>query len=1165
MEENLSDLVSEETFWNWLKPRVTPEQLSEMFRYACMLKGFFPPGYAFSKIFEEMLSTSATRIRQIINQNDNFRIKCSDYDKQFISSLLDYMEFFLIENKSICVMEDNPKQPEKFYEDNENEKKVDENESKGNIVTNNKPSKQPPWSLDESIILLDACIQAHEHPENRQQIIRETSSFLRNMAIKQNVEIDSQYRNENGIHFQMMSMESALAGKTIIKPATKRFLETVDFYLTQPEAFQEKLQQIRTLYATDEQKTEEGIEKSCVMIDDKSRDTSENEEKDVPAPFSFHNVEDQFPSTQRNNKPEPLPLYIIYQLDLSYLENKALSEIPEMEKLWRALGRNQILDLFSLLRLTREDIDNLKQFGQKKQQLLYQQLKVFSSVRTKRDEESKKSFLSSTNTNEIVKITINPNEEFDQEFIEQVHNNKEYVAEILTSIIDEVIKIQEKPNITKTIKNLLKDLPEKRANSKVLGFIQIFPINNDQKIKMLSLLSDDDCTISDFTGQCLLSETFELTVLKKFLLFCSFDITEEISHLEDDLGLKMRWYEILSKKSAGETLQQIGDDLSVTRERIRQIDTDIKNRFVLWNYQHNILGKVYACRGCDKTITEKELSEHFGDKTSILIYLLKNSRDNVFTYDPQTKAFIFGDSDIPGLVQKAVDDLPQIIHEKQLSNIIDRISAQLNAETELISLCIKGTYKKTGDVYHKTRLKKKNVYKFILGKYYSEGMAVYDEEEVERFRAYVLAEFGDIGLPDNNRAISARLAAVGILCGRGIYMPKRDEYIPLELANRIYEYIITSDHDVFLMNTLFSVFETELRQSGVDNKYYLQGILHELYSDKLFFSRDYVSKNSKITNIYDSVIKYIQKSKLPVSTQQIQSAFPGITPIVMSLATDHPDIIKLYGEFLHRKNLPLKAGDEEFLLNLLHTELNDQKEHHSKDLFEIAQNKRLDILNHLGIFSSYNFFSLLECLFGEEFQFERPYIANNGVEIGRATERIQAMIEDSDEILISEIRDFAVANHLPFFNYFDFINSQNKTHLMKNKNTLIRIEKTGIDDSIARNIESEIFDEAVITMLIRELTCVPIFPRINVPWNEWLIYSVLKKWSTLLEVSTTNVKYKDAIPVVARKNKLSLDSINTDNIEDDDVSFTSVDVDNIDELLEPFIHLYLNDEADDEF
>ena len=128
-------------------------------------------------------------------------------------------------------------------------------------------------------------------------------------------------------------------------------------------------------------------------------------------------------------------------------------------------------------------------------------------------------------------------------------------------------------------------------------------------------------------------------------------------------------------------------------------------------------------------------------------------------------------------------------------------------------------------------------------------------------------------MPESDRALTSRISNICVLCGRGIYKPKQEKYISPGLANKIFEYITNSENSIFLLNTIFSVFEKELVSEGVDNKYYLQGILRELFNDRFIFRRDYLSKDGAETSIYKEIGRLIAKSQYPVSKKQIQDAY----------------------------------------------------------------------------------------------------------------------------------------------------------------------------------------------------------------------------------------------------------------------------------------------------
>lgn len=94
-----------------------------------------------------------------------------------------------------------------------------------------------PWSKHEAVILLDGYLESKNNKIPRLKIVKEISNKLRQMAINQGIEIDTIYRNENGISFQMTSMASAYEMTNKGKPATKLFSEIADMYRNNNEMY----------------------------------------------------------------------------------------------------------------------------------------------------------------------------------------------------------------------------------------------------------------------------------------------------------------------------------------------------------------------------------------------------------------------------------------------------------------------------------------------------------------------------------------------------------------------------------------------------------------------------------------------------------------------------------------------------------------------------------------------------------------------------------------------------------------------------------------------------------------------------------------------------------------------------------------------------------------
>lgn len=108
-------------------------------------------------------------------------------------------------------------------------------------------AKQPSWNRFEAAILLEALVASIDGSLTRTEAIRYASDSLRKMAVNQGIEIDETFRNENGITFQLHSMESAYFGQTKFKPATKLFTDIARVYHDTPNEFQRLLKEAKAM------------------------------------------------------------------------------------------------------------------------------------------------------------------------------------------------------------------------------------------------------------------------------------------------------------------------------------------------------------------------------------------------------------------------------------------------------------------------------------------------------------------------------------------------------------------------------------------------------------------------------------------------------------------------------------------------------------------------------------------------------------------------------------------------------------------------------------------------------------------------------------------------------------------------------------------------------
>ena len=108
-------------------------------------------------------------------------------------------------------------------------------------------NKQPKWDIYEAVILLDGYLEVIQENTPRSQIVKRISVDLRRMAVHRGIEIDDIYRNENGISYQILSMDSAYKGEKKYIPATRLFVEVVELYRTDIERYFDILKEAKRM------------------------------------------------------------------------------------------------------------------------------------------------------------------------------------------------------------------------------------------------------------------------------------------------------------------------------------------------------------------------------------------------------------------------------------------------------------------------------------------------------------------------------------------------------------------------------------------------------------------------------------------------------------------------------------------------------------------------------------------------------------------------------------------------------------------------------------------------------------------------------------------------------------------------------------------------------
>ena len=107
------------------------------------------------------------------------------------------------------------------------------------------------WSINETVVLLDALLSILNGEKTRKETIVQVSKMLRDYAVKNGLQVDDKFRNENGISLQLSLMEYYFTGgKSGLgkgRKCSKSFSEAIDLYRNDKEKFDAILKEVSNI------------------------------------------------------------------------------------------------------------------------------------------------------------------------------------------------------------------------------------------------------------------------------------------------------------------------------------------------------------------------------------------------------------------------------------------------------------------------------------------------------------------------------------------------------------------------------------------------------------------------------------------------------------------------------------------------------------------------------------------------------------------------------------------------------------------------------------------------------------------------------------------------------------------------------------------------------
>lgn len=722
------------------------------------------------------------------------------------------------------------------------------------------------------------------------------------------------------------------------------------------------------------------------------------------------------------------------------------------------------------------------------------------------------------------------------------YNLIEYIYDFLVDTFKMEFILIEKMYIFEQIMNFVLNFDKDILK---IYLYKLLPFSISTKLKNNKILLISDLELIDVN----LFYTIELETI---LYALKTKITAKPNIIYEDVlsSLKKKEIEIINLRSSL-TLEEVGKRFNCTRERIRQIEKKALTR----------LSKLFANVDLSESIrlfSDKYLifSENDFLMNQTPVYLIEKIYDDSFYKSNLIDKTFFSGNDEREIIEFFLQNMPDVLSIDEKKTYIKDILLALSDIDKSYYFCydeldnlLNSYYRYNyGLFYSKYKLAKTYIFPKIVRDYFKEGIDIYDELSLEEFKK-ISKEFFNYDISNSSyRALTAVLQKCLILKDRGFYF-YQDNILLIDdnLKEKISKYIEKSKNTVISYKEIFEAFETELNACDIDNRYYLASQMKLLNIPNTNYSRDYIFKGnlSCVSDIYKEIEKYITKSSELVTKELMERKYPFVKYTTFQNLINNTSIINMNGYFTTIEKLNISKDEYALINNTLNQIIDNTKIFHAREVFRKSK-KHLDYFyGRNGIDHYLKFYYLISKIFPNEFNYNRPYIASHEIKMMSGLQQLIERIVSNKKCSISgDVRMFAQEIGYYIDSYLDLIITNNDSIIFADQNNVITLKEAGIKDENFESIDS-ILKEFMSNSDYRPLSQFYLnwkLPKIGIPWNEWVLASIINKYSEKYYVTFSSKTLSEAYPVIV-DNEVDEENIDFSKIKFNKSSDYDVEID----------------------
>jgi hypothetical protein len=433
-----------------------------------------------------------------------------------------------------------------------------------------------------------------------------------------------------------------------------------------------------------------------------------------------------------------------------------------------------------------------------------------------------------------------------------------------------------------------------------------------------------------------------------------------------------------------------------------------------------------------------------------------------------------------------------------------------------------------GKVYLKRGVPERKLTVNIVDDLFPNGYHISDDTAFSKIQAEYIRRYGfwDDG-------IIARLIATYLerenFCqiDKGTYMNRKYAVnIPSDLKDEIINYILENQPTVFY-ESIFKHFKDRLEEIGINNYYYLKGIIDQDLPSEFNTKRNYIQVGTTTVTSSDNIRQYMRIFNSSFSIDDVRSRFEGVkdyTLYSILYSEANNGLIWLSTKefiFIDKANISevtLKKLDE-FMHGLFETLGTNVMS--SRKIFSRLMLTNKPLLEDLKIVDDqFSMFSLLKYLYGAKYYFSRPLISLDKNSDYDQETVVRDYVSKMDKFNFKQIKAYQSKLSLRgLYSYAEFMENMSDDFVQYNIDSMVRKELLNIDDKFIKDFRN------TFELIFSKFECVDtrifngymVLPQLDYKWNKYLLVGIIRSYfSDLYNVENTEIFY-DKTDFIIRK------------------------------------------------